>query len=111
MTEQNGWEKWSNYVLKNIERLDERLSKMEDKEVETKVEMTILKTKATIWGSIASFIVSLIISVIVGVLVYNITHGNIDKLYINQDKKIEQQSELKPDKYNPLVKSKENTDV
>ena len=76
------WEAWGNHVLTTLEKLENKVDKLEDKigkqREQTVVDIATLKAKAGVWGSVAGVIASLITSLIVGLLVYNLTHGTVE---------------------------------
>jgi tetrahydromethanopterin S-methyltransferase subunit B len=77
------WEAWGNHVLTTLEKLENKVDKLEEKISEqrenTVVEIATLKAKAGVWGTIAGVIASFITSLIVGLLVYNLTHSTVEK--------------------------------
>ena len=72
----DGWESWSKYVIKSIEKLESKVDSMESQmhqdKLDIKEDIITLKTKASFWGSVSGIIVSAVISILVGVIVYNI---------------------------------------
>lgn len=76
------WEAWGNHVLTTLEKLENKVDKLEDKigkqREQTLVDIATLKAKAGVWGSIAGVIASFITSLIVGLLVYNLTHTKVE---------------------------------
>ena len=64
MPEPNGWEQWSKYVLKELERLNKCYQDIEADLQDIKVEIAMLKVKSGIWGAIAGAIPA------IGALVY-----------------------------------------
>jgi len=65
-----GWKEWSNYVLKELERLNENLEKVNTVQGEIKVALAKLETsfniKSGIWGALAGLIPA------IGVLIYTL---------------------------------------
>ena len=70
----NGWNEWSRFVLKELERLNDRYERLDDK-LDSKITMlseeltkkyhkssndiTMLKVKAGVWGALAGVIPAL----------------------------------------------------
>lgn len=52
----NGWETWSKYVLKELERLNDCYEKLDKKVDIIRNDIIILKVKAGIWGAFAGAI-------------------------------------------------------
>jgi len=79
----SSWEAWGNHVLTTLEKLENKVDKLEDKigkqRESTVVEIATLKAKAGVWGSIAGVIASFITSLLVGLLVYQLTHGGHER--------------------------------
>lgn len=75
---QNGWESWGKYVLKTLEKLEDKVNTLEDRinenNLESKTDLVELKTKAGIVAAIAGIIASGITSLIVALFMYYITH-------------------------------------
>jgi hypothetical protein len=72
MSDNNGdsWKEWSNFVLKELERLNDKLEKIETVQGEIKVSLATLQTsfniKSGIWGALAGLIPA------IGVLIYTL---------------------------------------
>lgn len=67
MSEENrGWTEWSQYVLKELERLNESYSNVNQEINDLKVEVGKLQVKASIWGGLAGIITALIMYLIKG---------------------------------------------
>lgn len=77
------WEAWGNHVLTTLEKLENKVDKLEDKigkqREQTVVEIATLKAKAGVWGSVAGVIASFITSLLVGLIIYNLTHAPVKK--------------------------------
>ena len=65
MTEPDGWEAWSNHVLKELERLNSCYESMRKSHQVMTTEIATLKVKASMWGAIAGTIPGLIIAFMV----------------------------------------------
>lgn len=52
----DGWEEWSRYVLKELERLNSCYEGMNKRLTKMLVEITTLKVKAGMWGAIGALI-------------------------------------------------------
>lgn len=52
----NGWNEWSKYVLKELERLNGCYEKLEDHIQKVSTDIAMLKVKAGVWGLIAGMI-------------------------------------------------------
>jgi len=74
----NGWDRWKNHVLAELDRLNDTVEKHTESDTEnfkelrdlitsgvTKIslDVTSLKSKAGVWGSIAGVIVSTVIAI------------------------------------------------
>lgn len=44
------WSQWSQHVIKELERLNETLERLEELLNKTRTEVAVLKVKASIWG-------------------------------------------------------------
>lgn len=79
----SSWDSWGNHVLTTLEKLEEKVDKLEDRitaeRLDTVTEIVTLKTKAGIWGSVAGIFASLFVSIVAGFLVYNLTVGSVNK--------------------------------
>lgn len=77
------WTEWGNYVLSTLEKLEDKVDRLEDRmrqeNKETNTSLVILKTKAGIIGAISGIIVSAIISLVAGLLLFNLTVGSVNK--------------------------------
>jgi hypothetical protein len=60
----NGWNEWSKYVLKELERLNKCFEAIDKKVDDLLIEHTILKVKAGLWGALSGGITTLIAIVI-----------------------------------------------
>lgn len=68
----NGWSEWAHRVLGDIERIDEKVEKIQkqinDMELAYAVDLAILKTKAAmiggVWGAVIGAAVSILIALI-----------------------------------------------
>jgi len=58
------WGKWSNKVLTDLERLESKYEKLDEKFNIMNTEMQVLKAKATIWIGIVSLVFSTIAATI-----------------------------------------------
>ncbi len=93
----NGWSKWKVYVLETIDKIEEKVDKVEDQrrkcQLECTQELTKLKVKSSIWGGLAGFIgsvvVTLVISITAGFITTNIDIGK--RIQQDNTPKIEQQ--------------------
>lgn len=45
-----GWAHWSQHVIKELERLNETMERLEALLNKTRTEVAVLKVKASIWG-------------------------------------------------------------
>lgn len=63
----NGWNEWSRYVLKELERLNDCYESMRKDMTDMKTDLTMLKVKAGVWGLIAGA-VPVAIALLVGLL-------------------------------------------
>jgi hypothetical protein len=52
MTQPNGWNEWSKFVLKELERLNSCYDKLDQKATEIQTEIVMLKVKSGVWGAI-----------------------------------------------------------
>jgi len=67
MSQPNGWNEWSKFVLKELERLNSCYDKLDEKASEIQTEIAMLKVKSGIWGAIggiASIAIVLLITYI-----------------------------------------------
>ena len=46
----NGWERWSNYVLQELKRLNSGLEGVNKELIAVRVEIATLKVKSGLWG-------------------------------------------------------------
>ena len=60
----NGWNEWSRFVLKELERLNENMEKLDGKIDELSDKLLILKVKSGLIGGIAGMIPSLFVVVL-----------------------------------------------
>jgi len=51
---ENGWNEWSRHVLAELERLNERIEQISQKQGELLVEIARLQIKSGIWGGLAA---------------------------------------------------------
>jgi hypothetical protein len=56
MTENNGWNEWSKYVLKELERLNIVIEKQSEQLQQIGEDIVSLKLKAGIWGLVGGAI-------------------------------------------------------
>lgn len=61
---QNGWNEWSKYVLKELERLNTCQERIEHDIGTIKTEIATLKVRSGVWGGVAGLIPA------IGVLIY-----------------------------------------
>ena len=52
----NGWNQWSKHVLKELERLNEVMERLEAKLNEVEKDLVMLKVKSGVWGLIGGAI-------------------------------------------------------
>lgn len=109
------WEAWGNHVLLTLEKLEDKVDKLEDKisghRENTVVEIATLKAKAGVWGSVAGVIASLVVSVVAGFIVYSLTQGSIDSLkYKNVYKTPTPIGKVLPPREDPLSGYNTNTE-
>jgi hypothetical protein len=64
VSEPNGWNEWSKFVLKELERLNTCYNALDSKVSKIQTEIAMLKVKSGVWGAVAG-----IIAVVVAVLV------------------------------------------
>jgi len=64
----NGWNEWSRFILKELERLNNCYEKLDKKLNTVKEDIIILKMKAWAFGIIGGTIVTIIIQVAVKLL-------------------------------------------
>jgi len=57
---ENGWEKYGERVLTDMERLDECYKELVSQCIDMKVNIAVLQVKAGMWGAITGGIVALI---------------------------------------------------
>ena len=57
----NGWNEWSKFVLKELERLNSCYDAIDKKVDKINVELAMLKVKSGIWGATAGIVGSLAI--------------------------------------------------
>lgn len=60
----NGWNEWSRYVLKELERLNHNYEQLDGRISKIQVDIGMLKVKAGVWGALAGGIPSIIAIVI-----------------------------------------------
>jgi hypothetical protein len=51
VSEPNGWQEWSKYVLRELERLSAEQTSMRRELEAIRVDLATLKTKAGVWGA------------------------------------------------------------
>jgi len=56
MESPNGWNTWSKYVLKELERLNVCYGELKKEVVQTNIEIAKLKVKAGFWGAVGGAI-------------------------------------------------------
>lgn len=52
----NGWDEWSKYVLKELERLNSCMTQIDDDIKKLSIDIAMLKVKAGVWGVIGGCI-------------------------------------------------------
>lgn len=52
----NGWQEWSNYVLKELERLNDCYDKLDSSVQNIHTEIAMLKVKSGVWGAVGGAI-------------------------------------------------------
>ncbi len=52
----NGWQEWSKYVLKELERLNACYLSIDKRMQQTALEVAMLKVKAGVWGAVGGAI-------------------------------------------------------
>ena len=70
--ENNGWNEWSKYVLKELERLNTCYERLDEKLDKVNNDIITLKLKAGVWGALAGAI-----PVIVTILIWFLRSGTI----------------------------------
>lgn len=70
--EKNGWNEWSKFVLKELERLNTCYERLDEKLDNMTNEITALKLKAGVWGALAGAI-----PVVVAILIWLLAGGEI----------------------------------
>lgn len=61
MDPEDGWKEWSNYVLKELERLDECYQRLDTKVGQVLEEIARLKVKSGVWGALGGLIPVIIV--------------------------------------------------
>ena len=56
--EDNGWNEWSKYVLKELESLNTKCDAVQKSIHQLRVEIATLKAKAAAWSAVAAIVVS-----------------------------------------------------
>ena len=64
----DGWREWGNHVRAELERHEERIGQLFDRNREVIVEIAQLKVKSGTWGAIGA-----LIPIVVGLLIWLIT--------------------------------------
>ena len=82
MDENNSWKEWRNHVLSTMEKLDNRIEKLEEKDVQNKIEISKLTTTSKLYGSVYGMVVSAIFSVIAGLVLFHFT-SNVNMSTVN----------------------------
>lgn len=77
MTEENSWKEWRNYVLKHIEKVEDKIDNLEKEDRENKIEITKLSTKSKLYGALGGIIATAVISGIVSLLLYLFASGGL----------------------------------
>lgn len=67
----NGWNEWSKYVLKELERLNGCYEKLDGKLDNIATDLLVLKTKAGVIGAASAFVVTIIAQVIIYYVKYH----------------------------------------
>lgn len=52
----DGWDKWGHFVVKELERLNEKAQRLDDKVSKVMIEIAMLKVKSGIWGLVGGAI-------------------------------------------------------
>lgn len=60
----NGWKEWSKHILKELERLNKAIERIDKSNVHRDIELATLKVKAGIWGGLAGLIGAVAIALI-----------------------------------------------
>ena len=55
-TQSDGWDEWSRFVLKELERLNENTERLQRDIAKVHIEVAGLKVKASTWGGLAGLI-------------------------------------------------------
>lgn len=55
-TRRDSWNEYQNLVLDSLERLETRMTALENQQVLTRIDVAMLKVKAGVWGGLAGFI-------------------------------------------------------
>lgn len=75
----SSWDQWSTFVLRTIEKLEERVDMIEQSlhktELEIQKELVQLKTKASFAGALFGLVTSIIVSIVSGLILFAITTG------------------------------------
>jgi hypothetical protein len=56
MPDNDGWNEWSRHVLKELERMNARQDRMDDRLGRIETEIATLKVQAGLWGAVAGII-------------------------------------------------------
>lgn len=65
----NGWNEWSKYVLKELERLSDCYEGIRGDITDIKTEIATLKVKAGIWGAVGAMVpiaIMLVVQLLMG---------------------------------------------
>lgn len=102
----DGWESWSKYVIKSIEKLESKVDsidiQIQQDKLDIKEDIITLKTKASFWGSVSGIVVSAIMSILIGTVVYHITIkktniATVDTEY-SEPQNLDQKANYEPNK-------------
>ena len=52
----NGWNEWSRYVLKELERLNENIEELHKEVTKIRIDLGMLQVKAGAWGALGGLI-------------------------------------------------------
>jgi len=59
----NGWNEYKKLVLKQLDGLDAKTSRIEEKLDKLNTKVTILETKAVMWGALAALVVTILVQI------------------------------------------------
>jgi len=78
--ENNGWGTWGKYVLKTIERLENRVSSVEEHQKDSEIDIVKINVKAGVVATSITIIISTLLSIIGGFIIYYNTTGQLKEI-------------------------------